>query len=163
MPGTSKLFIVNVEEDSSLPAGLDVSLIDLREAILNDSDLIIESLRSLIQTGAAATTPGTSIQSFPLDTPIFKMLPPDKVSLLPQSALALTKEDLFALGGIGVPRKEPSEFGLTVEDVKTIQNAFADLLAPGGVSGLASMNSALDTTMTSAIGDLCCCCCPSVA
>lgn len=155
---TTKLLVVKT--DPSLPSGFDVSMLDLREAILKQPEIIVDALRNLI----SATTPGTTQTApggdLPMDTPIFKMLPPDKAALLTANAKNLTKADLLALGGYGgVPRKTAADLHLTVDDVKTIEEAFhqqfGQQIAASGSSGLMPDISISCCTP--------CCCCTAAA
>ena len=60
----------------------------------------------------------------PLDTPITRLVQPSLIPRLSPSVQKLTKEDLLALGGWGVPRKLPSELGLSAKDIQTIRDVF---------------------------------------
>lgn len=60
----------------------------------------------------------------PLDTSITRLVQPSMVVRLSPNIRRLTKGDLLALGGWGVPRKMPSELGLTLKDIQTIRDVF---------------------------------------
>jgi len=60
----------------------------------------------------------------PLDTPITALVQPSMVSRLSPSLKKLTKGDLLALGGWGVPYKSPMALGLSAKDIQTIRDVF---------------------------------------
>jgi hypothetical protein len=65
----------------------------------------------------------------PNDTPIAAMVLPSQVPRLSPAVKRLTKQDLLALGGWGVPRKTPSQLGLTAKDIQTIRDVFTPRIA----------------------------------
>jgi hypothetical protein len=159
MSATTKLLLVSTGPD--LPQEIDVSLVDFREAVLKQPDLVIKILRSLIgPPGSAPATGGVQFNpqfgQFPMDTPIFKMLSPEKAILLSPNAMKLTKADLLALGGLTQPPKTPADFNLTFDDLKTIQTVYqaervAGLKPEGGSSGGGGTGCCCCI--------FCCCCC----
>jgi len=60
----------------------------------------------------------------PLDTSITALVQPSLVSRLSPSLKKLTKGDLLALGGWGVPYKSPIALGLSAKDIQTIRDVF---------------------------------------
>jgi hypothetical protein len=68
----------------------------------------------------------------PNSTSIVQMVLPSQAARFSPAVKKLTKQDLLALGGWGVPRKLPSELGLTPKDIQTIRDVFTQRLTPSG-------------------------------
>jgi hypothetical protein len=62
-------------------------------------------------------------------TPITALVQPSLVARLSPAVRRLTKDDLLALGGWGVPRKLPADLGLTAKDIQTIRDVFTPQLS----------------------------------
>ena len=138
--------VLIVEAPSQPPAPVQVTLETLRDAILKHPDLALDALRIAIQGGAVEPPQvgGTQLGgNMPLDTPIFKMVSPEQAKLLSAAAAKLTKEDLVDLA---TKKKSAADLNLTVDDMKTINDAFhAEFTnAPAGLRSTVS----------------CCCCTP---
>ncbi|HET7081881.1 MAG TPA: hypothetical protein VFM49_31005 [Chloroflexia bacterium] len=89
---------------------------------------------------------------YPPDTPITQMVGPELASAL-QPYQKITKGDLLAMGGIGRADKVPPEaFGITHQDLRTIQDVFQTQEEVMEVTG--HLVSAEDG------GGVNCCCCP---
>lgn len=145
MSESIKLLLVKTPE--AAPQAVDVSIEDLRDAILNHPDAVVAALREALAAGggAQAVSPG-DIGVYPADTPIFKLLGPDQAALLTANAAKLTKADVVALQ---LHQKTPSQLNLTTADLQSLQNAFSFVFPDGKLpSGLAKASA-----------DVSCCCC----
>ena len=67
---------------------------------------------------------GADPYELPDTTSITVMIPPGLVVRMSPAVKKLTRGDLLALGGWGVPRKLPSELGLSAKDIQTIRDLF---------------------------------------
>jgi len=94
----------------------------------------------------------------PNSTPITAMVLPSQVARLSPAVAKLTKQDLLALGGWGVPRKLPSQLGLTAKDIQTIRDVFTPRL----VSGTATLDEEPEAWSLSCCSCTPCCCAASV-
>jgi len=124
--------VLTIDGSSGAAGGPDVSVSSLRDAVLKNPSIALDALRYAIQGAGSSTTPAPSPTpsaaefggSMPLDTPIFKMLLPEQAKLLTPAAAKLTKEDLLDLAGVGTVKKKPEDLGLTLDDLKSVQDAF---------------------------------------
>jgi hypothetical protein len=98
--------------------------------VVNNDDKIIRVivpwLKKRLQEGAGATA--TDALELPNSTPITAMVRPSQIDRLSPAVKKLTKEDLLALGGWGMPRKLPRDLGLTTKDIQTIREVFTQHL-----------------------------------
>jgi hypothetical protein len=110
----------------ALPEGFDFGSIfgEVKDWLIDNNDKVIQVVVPWLKKTIAGQ--GFDAQAFdlPLDTPITALVQPSMVSRLSPSVKKLTKSDLLALGGWGVPRKLPSELGLTAKDIQTIRDVF---------------------------------------
>ena len=166
---TDEAKVIVVKTDSGTPPNIDISLVDLRDVVLNQPEVLVDALRQALQagsTGQARLTGG----GLPLDTPVAKMLDPSVAEVLTANARKLTKADILALGGFMQPAKSAKELGLNVDDVRSLELAFHQdfqgVLTAGGAGLEEMMNS---TNAMAATGDVSssgggttiqCCCCP---
>lgn len=159
--------IIVVKTDTATPPNIDVSLVDLRDVVLNNPEILVDALRDALQgAGGRAQLTGGDL---PLDTPIAKMVDPSVAELLTANARRLTKADILALGGFTQPGKSATDLGLSVDDVRSLEIAFHQdfqgILTTGGAGLEELMGSTNDMTagtdaMAIDIGDIKCCCCP---
>jgi hypothetical protein len=160
MPTEYKVLVV--EPSSAPPQPVMVTLENLRDAILKHPDLALDALRFAIQGGAPVepTQPVTQPVRFggdlPLDTPIFKLLPSEQAKLLSPAAAKLTKGDLLDLVGAGQTKKTPAQLNLSVEDVKSIEDAFHQQFTTTAAAG------GLLDNITACCCPCCCCTAASV-
>jgi hypothetical protein len=128
------LELSGVDPITQLPQPVQLSRADLRQALLRRPDVLVGALRDLLERALVAPTP----EGVSNTTKIGLFLTPGDLERLSSGAQQLTRGDLLALAGWGVPRKTPQELGLSVEDVRTLREVFgrqigAELL-PQGVS-----------------------------
>lgn len=103
----------------------------VKKWVVDNDDKIIQVvvpwLKKKIQEGVAGAT-ATDALELPNSTPITAMVRPSQIDRLSPAVKKLTKEDLLALGGWGVPRKLPRDLGLTTKDIQTIRDVFTEQL-----------------------------------
>lgn len=161
--------VIVVKTDNGTPPNVDISLVDLRDVILNQPEVLVDALREALQTGGTGQAQLTG-GALPLDTPVAKMLDPSVAEVLTANARKLTKADILALGGFTEPSKSAKDLGLSVDDVRSLELAFHQdfqgVLTAGG-AGLDEMmdssNSMATTNRVSSSGggtSIQCCCCP---
>jgi hypothetical protein len=90
----------------------------------------------------------------PADTPITQMLSPEEAEALTPAAAKLTKAELLAMSD---NTAEAASLNLTVDDLKSIQDAFHQQLSTQHSSGMMTANS------YSACCSTPCCCCTAAA
>lgn len=142
---TEEFSLVGVDPETGLPEPIKLSREALRDAILENPDFVIESLRDVVKGGERKVRP-----ALPLNTPITDMLPPSRVEMLSPAAKKLTKADLMALAG-WEGRKNAKDLGLEVKDIQTIRDVFSDQLRPISPQEAGIFD---DWTIS------CCCCTP---
>jgi hypothetical protein len=164
--------VLVIDTTSSPPAPPQVTLEELRDAILNHPTLALDALRFALQQGPTPSatpasppsgTGGTAVTSpqfgdLPLDTPIFKMLSADQAKLLTPTAAKLTKEDLLDLAGVGPVKKTAQLLNLTIDDLKSIQDAFHEKFSSDVAAGLLPEKITISRCCCTP-----CCCCTAVA
>jgi hypothetical protein len=107
------------------PEGFDFGSVfgGVKKWLIDNDDKIVQVVVPWLKkklTGAA----GFEGLDLPLQTPITAMVLPSQVAMLSPAIRKLTKADLLALGGWGVPRKRPAQLGLTAKDIQTIRDVF---------------------------------------
>lgn len=142
---TEEFSLVGVDPETGLPEPITLSREALREAIKENPDFVIESLRDVVKGGGRKPRP-----VLPLNTPITDMVGPDKAGMLSPAARKLTKADLMALAG-WEGRKNAKDLGLEVKDIQTIRDVFSDQLRPTAPQEAGIFD---DITIS------CCCCTP---
>jgi hypothetical protein len=151
-----RVLSVDLSEGEELPD--DLNLQSLRDAVLANPSLALEALKIALSstTEIGSASGGGFSGSLPTDTPIFKMLTADQAALLSPQAKELTKGELVSLQGPNGPQRM-KELGLTVADLKTVEEAFHQRF---GASGLEEVEMAMDSTGGEAFDVSSCCCTP---
>jgi len=112
-----------------IPEQVEVAFEDLQKVVMGHPQIILGAVSSLLHAFGAGLEGGAEVQpislgALPLDAPITKMIPPAQAGLLSDAAKRLTKQDLMALGGWGVPIKTPTELGLSLDDIQKVRDVF---------------------------------------
>jgi hypothetical protein len=98
--------------------------------IVKNDDKVIQVVVPWIKRLVASRS-GLDALDLPNTTLITQLVLPSQVARLSPAVRKLTKLDLLALGGWGVPRKLPSDLGLSAKDIQTIREVFTQrLVAP---------------------------------
>jgi hypothetical protein len=152
-------FVVSyVNDDTGLPESVPIPRDALRDAIVANPRIFVDSLRDLLEGARPGVVPGggrrppiavrPQVPILPADTPIDRMLPPESFARLSPAVQRLTKQDLVALGGWGPRRATPAELGLSARDISDIRGVFSDRINPARVGGELELSIS------------CCCCTP---
>jgi len=144
--GTPGTVTVMGLDDVGLPEPVTLDRGALRDVLIKNPDLIVETVRD-VMTGGGQAGGGP----MPMNTPITAMVSPSQAQRLSDNAKRLTKADLLALGGWGVQKQTTSAYSLDVKDVSTIKDIFAVRLLPADQRPAGVSEEAFS---------LCCCCCP---
>ena len=94
--------------------------------VKNDDKIIkvvVPWLKKTIQNAS-----GLDALDLPGSTPITALVRPSQVAQLSTALRRLTKADLLALGGWGVPYRSPRDLGLTAKDIQTLREVFTPQL-----------------------------------
>ena len=150
MTDRTKLLVVHT--GAGTPESVDVSLVDLREAVLNKPEVLVEALRDLVVGQGPSSTGG----DLPLDTPITKMVSPELAIDLTPNIRKLTKADLLALGD---PAKV-TELKLSIADLRAIEAVFHQDYQQGLTAGAAGLDEDEAMGGEAALSVSCCSCCP---
>ncbi len=143
--------IAATDPETQLPEPVQVSRQELKSILLNDPGLLFGALRELLER-AVSTRPAPMAASN--TTAISNFLSPAELQRLSPKAQQLTRGDLLALAGWGMPKKNPQDLGLTVDDVKTLRDCFGQRLA--------SEITPQDTNVSCCCCSPCCCCAAAV-
>lgn len=154
---TDKTKLLVVRTGAGTPETVDVSLVDLREAVLNRPEVLVEALRDLIGGAGGAPSVGGDL---PMDTPVAKMVGPDAATTLTPAARKLTKADILALGGFLGPPKTTKDLGLDLKDVQSLESAFHMDFHAAIVAGFDEEMGGAEVGESLTVGDIKCCCCP---
>jgi hypothetical protein len=92
--------------------------------LVKNDDKVIQVVVPWLKKQLASSASGLQSMDMPNTTPITAMVLPSQVARLSPAVQKLTKLDLMALGGWGVPRKSPADLGLTAKDIQTIRDVF---------------------------------------
>jgi len=148
---SDSLQVVVDNRETGLPEPVEISQAELRQAIINNPDILVGTLRDIIGGRTGGGIGGRPRQPSPLETPITDLLPPDAAEQLSDNVRRLTKADLLALGGWD-GKATVTDLGLTFDDVQTVRELFAQQL---GVQG-----GRVGGVVNPAAMDIYCCCCP---
>jgi hypothetical protein len=122
-----------------------------------NEDKVVQIVVPWLKKQIASSVSGLESLDMANSTPITAMVLPSQVARLSPAVKKLTKYDLLALGGWGVPRKLPSDLGLTAKDIQTIRDVFTPQM---------TVASSLDETPEAWSLSCCsctpCCCAASV-
>jgi hypothetical protein len=129
---------------------------DVKKWLVKNDDKIIQVVVPWLKRKLEAST-GASGLEVAYNTPITAMVLPSQVAMLSPAVRRLTKQDLLALGGWGVPRKLPSQLGLTTKDIQTIREVFSVRLVSG-----ASLDEEPEAWSLSCCSCTPCCCAAAV-
>jgi hypothetical protein len=143
MSETVKLLVINADEGGK---EAQVSLQSLRDVILNNPSLLLDALKLALQRPGTGEAP--SFGELPSDTPVFKMLSATQAKMLTPNARKLTKGELIELA---TQQKTIEQLNLTIEDLKSVQDAFHFEFTAQAASGLTFH-------ITKCCCSPCCCC-----
>ena len=102
----------------------------VKDWIIDNDDKVVQVVVPWIKKVVSSRlgAEGENPFEMPNTTSITAMIPPSLVPRLSPSVKKLTRGDLLALGGWGVPRKLPAELGLSAKDIQTIRDLFTQRL-----------------------------------
>jgi hypothetical protein len=133
-PGLNEVGLPSGEEGGEGFEGDAFSLGDIGKAFGTVKSWLVKNDDKVIQVVVpwlkkiVGQTVGLEALELPRNTPITQMVLPSQVARMSPAVKKLTKQDLLALGGWGVPRKLPSDLGLTPKDIQTIRDIFTPRL-----------------------------------
>jgi len=125
--------------------------------LVKNDDKIIQVVVPWFKKVLASRGAGLEALDLPNTTSITAMVLPSQVARLSPAVKKLTKLDLLALGGWGVPRKLPAELGLTARDIQTIRDVFTPRLVSA-----ASLDEEPEAWSLSCCSCTPCCCAAAV-
>jgi hypothetical protein len=129
---------------------------DVKKWLVKNDDKVIQVVVPWLKKKVQSTLGGSGLE-VAYTTPITAMVLPSQLPMLSPAARKLTKQDLLALGGWGVPRKAPSQLGLTTKDIQTIREVFSVRLVGG-----ASLDEEPEAWSVSCCSCTPCCCAAAV-
>jgi len=125
--------------------------------LVKNDDKIIQVVVPWLKKQIKGSGQGLDALDLPNTTPITAMVLPSQIARLSPAVKKLTKLDLLALGGWGVPRKLPADLGLTAKDIQTIRDVFTHQMISG-----ASLDEEPEAWSLSCCSCTPCCCAASV-
>jgi len=129
----------------------------VKDWLVKNDDKIIKVVVPWLKKRISGQGFDASAFELPLSTSITALVQPSLVARLSPAVRKLTKGDLLALGGWGVPRKLPSDLGLTAKDIQTIRDVFTPQ-----ISNPVSFDDEPDAWSISCCSCTPCCCASAV-